>query len=167
MNSKLAGASLLEKVELSDTLVAAILGLSVFLIFIFGVNLNRFLWNPMIWGSIRTVEDQDVHKLGTNRFVYLTEVRPFSGESVKYLNDQKTGLDTRRLFVHGMLHTKTTYHPETGHKIIEIFYQNEKVILVKFYAADGSFVASVKDDQSILRQVKSLNYLGYYSSQVM
>lgn len=134
---------------------------------IFVVNLNSYLWNPIIWGSMRTVDDSKIQRLGPNRFVYLNELRPFSGESSRYSDPGKTKLSVQKLFVHGMLHTKTTFHPDTGKKIIEIFYENEKVVSVNFYAADGDFLSSESVEDAILKKVKSLGYMGYYRSQIL
>ena len=134
---------------------------------IFFVNLNSHLWNPVIWGSMRTVDDSKIQRLGPNRFVYLNELRPFSGESSRYSDLGKTKLSVKKLFVHGMLHTKTSFHPDTGKKIIEILYENEKVISVNFYRADGGFFSSERVEDAILKTVKSLGYMGYYRSQIL
>ena len=154
-------------VNLDSSIILGFLVLIALIGLVFVINLNSYMWNPVIWGSLRSVEANKVQRLGPSRFVYLNETRPFSGESLRYSDLGKTKLSVKRLFVHGMLHTKTSFHPDTGQKIIEVFYENEKVVSVNFFSKDGVFLSRESIESAILTKVKSLGYMGYYRSQVM
>ena len=123
--------------------------------------INSIRWDPLFLVAGKTVEYQDIHKLGKNYFIYQDRSYPFTGWAVKR-DKQTKELRSKTYFRDGMIHHRDIFKPNSSSKIMEVAFINESVSKVSFFDGDGQLKETSSDAGRITELIRQLDYGRYY-----